>query len=100
MSHNCGRTRILKLQLITSDCSIILDVARDVEILCTVRLCPSDDLPTQRSYQDAWKKKQKTNVTMSMQRLDSNTLAFNSPPTSVSCASDMNALAGLRCAVD
>ena len=31
---------------------------------------------------------------------DSNTLVFNSQPTSVACVSDMNALAGLRCAVD
>lgn len=32
--------------------------------------------------------------------LDSNTLVFNSQPTSVACVSDMNALAGLCCAVD
>ena len=32
--------------------------------------------------------------------LDSNTLVFNSLPTSVACVSDMNALAGLCCAVD
>lgn len=32
--------------------------------------------------------------------LDSNTLVFNSLPTSVSYVSDMNALVGLCCAVD
>lgn len=32
--------------------------------------------------------------------LDSDTLVFNSPPTSVAFVSDMNALAGLCCAVD
>lgn len=62
-------------------------------------LCPTNDLPPYL-LQYMKKKCMKNKHDHINAELDSNTLVFNSLPTSVSYVSDMNALVGLCCAVD